>query len=58
MQAGNKLRRCRDAKVYIEYLLIARLVVTVSFLPIISTDLQSTAMAQAAHLGKPQLHLS
>ena len=52
MQGGQKLRRSRDAKVYIEYLLISRLVITVSFLPLVWNDLQSSAIAQAAQIGR------
>ena len=51
LQGGQKLRKSRDAKVYIEYLLISRLVITVSFLPIVWNDLQSHALVQAAQIG-------
>lgn len=54
IQGGQKLRRSRDAKVYIEYLLISRLVITVSFLPIVWNDLHSPAIAQATHIGTLQ----
>lgn len=48
---GPRLKQARDMKVYIEYLLISRLVITVSFSPAVWSSNDSLASAPTAHLG-------
>ena len=41
LRGGYRLRHSRESKVYVEYLLISQLVVTVSFLPASWRDVRS-----------------
>ena len=51
LRGGYSLQHLQETKVYIEYLFISRVTLTVSFLPADWANLQSAALSRTANLG-------
>lgn len=52
LKSSHRRRQAKELKLYVEYLFVSQLSITVSFLPIDWSSLQATLLASAAYLGK------